>query len=137
MSMLGTYDHTKVNIQINGSALTDFNGDVGISKQGDNWETIEGQNGTVERARQVRSLYIVTLPFMQTSPQLNVLESYRIADEEANAGPYPFSIIDLNGSYVLRGLAWIASMGDVSRGRSTSTRTVTLHVKALETFEGA
>ena len=72
--MLGTYDHTMVNISVQGIALTHFNGDVVISKEGDDWDVTEGSNGCVQRSKMVRKLYTVTLPFMQTSPQLSKLE---------------------------------------------------------------
>ena len=54
MSMFKTYDHTKVNISFNGIALTDFNGDPTISKEGPEFEVVEGSNGAVERSRMVK-----------------------------------------------------------------------------------
>ena len=137
MSMFRTYDHTKVNISLNGVALTDFNGDVSISKEGPEFEVTEGSNGAVERSRMVRNMYTVTLPMMQTSLQINAVETLRVADEKTGAGPYPFSIIDLNGAYVLMGLAWVESMGDAVKGRQAQPRTITLKVKAEAAFEGA
>lgn len=132
-----TYDHTKVNIALNGVAITDFNGDPTITKQGNDFEVVEGSNGAVERARMVRKLYTVTLPMMQTSPQIDAIEALRIADERTGAGPYPFAITDLNGAYVLMGQAWINSMGDATKGRATTARTITLDVYADFAFEGA
>ena len=85
--MLGTYDHTMVNISVQGIALTHFNGDVVISKEGDDWDVTEGSNGCVQRSKMVRKLYTVTLPFMQTSPQLSKLEALRVADETTKVGP--------------------------------------------------
>lgn len=137
MSMFGNYDHTKVNIAINGLSLTDFNGDVTISKEGDDFEVVEGSNGCIERSRMCRRLYTVTLPFMQTSPQLTALEGLRQLDVNTGAGPYPFAITDLNGAYVLMGVAWVHSMGDATKGRAAAPRTVTLRVKAEAAFEGA
>jgi hypothetical protein len=137
MSMFRTYDHTKVNISLNGVALTDFNGDPTISKEGPDFETVEGSNGTVERSRMVRNLYTVTLPMMQTSPQINAIEAMRVADENAGAGPFPFAIVDLNGAYVLMGVAWVQSMGDAVKGRQTQPRSIVLNVKAEAAFEGA
>lgn len=137
MSMFGNYDHTKVNISLNGISLTDFNGDVSISKEGEDWEVVEGSNGCIERSRMVRKLYTVTLPFMQTSPQLSAIEALRIADAQTGAGPFPFSVTDLNGAYVLMGAAWVQSMGDATKGRAAAARTVTLKVKAEAAFEGA
>jgi len=137
MSMFKTYDHTKVNISFNGIALTDFNGDVTISKEGPEFEVVEGSNGAVERSRMVRNLYTVTLPMMQTSPQINAIETARIADEKGGAGPYPFAVTDLNGSYVLMGVAWVQTMGDAIKGRQGQPRNIVLQVKAEAAFEGA
>lgn len=137
MSMLNTYDHTKVNISLNGVALTDFNGDVTIERQGDDWAVVQGSNGAVERSKLVNKLYTVTLPMMQTSDQLNVLEGIRVADEQTNAGPFPFAITDMNGSYLFYGSAWIQSMGTVTKGREAQARTITLAAKAEVVFEGA
>lgn len=137
MSMFRTYDHTKVNISLNGVALTDFNGDPTVSKEGPEFEVVEGSNGAVERSRMVRNLYTVTLPMMQTSPQLNAIETMRQADERTGVGPYPFAITDLNGSYVLMGVAWVQSMGDAVKGRQAQPRNIVLQVKAEAAFEGA
>ena len=139
MSMFKTYDHTKVNISFNGIALTDFNGDPTISKEGPDFETVEGSNGAVERSRMVRNLYTVTLPMMQTSPQINAIETARVADEKTGVGPFPFpfAIVDLNGAYVLMGVAWIQSMGDAVKGRQAQPRNIVLQVKAEAAFEGA
>lgn len=132
-----TYDHTKVTAVFNGVALTDFNGDLTITKQGSDFEVVEGSNGAVERSRMVRKLYTVTLPMMQTSPQIDAIEAMRVADEKTGAGPYPFALTDLNGAYVLMGQAWVNSMGDATKGRATTARTITLDVYADIAFEGA
>lgn len=137
MSMFRTYDHTKVNITINGVALTDFNGDPTVTKEGPEFEVVEGSNGAVERSRMVRNLYTVNLPMMQTSPQLNAIETMRQADERTGVGPYPFAITDLNGAYVLMGVAWVQSMGDAVKGRQAQPRNIVLQVKAEAAFEGA
>ena len=137
MSMFKTYDHTKVNISLNGIALTDFNGDPTISKEGPEFEVVEGSNGAIERSRMVRNLYTVTLPMMQTSPQINAIEALRVADEKGSIGPYPFAITDLNGSYMLMGIAWVQSMGDAVKGRQAQPRNIVLQVKAEASFEGA
>ena len=137
MSMFRTYDHTKVNISLNGVALTDFNGDPTVTKEGPAFEVVEGSNGAVERSRMVRNLYTVTLPMMQTSQQINAIETMRQADERTGVGPFPFAITDLNGAYVLMGVAWIQSMGDAVKGRQAQPRNIVLQVKAEASFEGA
>lgn len=135
-NLVGTYDHTLVNISVEGVELSDFVGDVVITKEGDEWEVTEGSNGCVERSRMVRKLYKVTLPFMQTSPQLAKLETLRIADETTKAGPYVFAFVDLNGPFSILGQCWIHRMGDATRGRAATARTVTLRVKGEAVFEG-
>lgn len=137
MSMFRTYDHTKVNISLNGVALTDFDGDVTIEKEGPEFEVVEGSNGCVERSRMIRNLYTVTLPMMQTSLQLDAIEALRVADEKTGAGPFPFAVLDLNGAYVLMGQAWVESMGTATKGRQATARNVVLRVKAEAAFEGA
>ena len=137
MSMFNTYDHTKVNISLNGISITDFNGDPTIEKEGPEFEVVEGSNGAIERSRMVRRLYTVNLPMMQTSAQLNAIEALRVADEKTGAGPYPFAIVDLNGAYVLMGKAWVESMGTATKGRAAAARTVVLKVQAEAAFEGA
>lgn len=135
-NLVGTYDHTLVNMAVEGVELSDFLGDITITKEGDEWEVTEGSNGCIERSRMVRRLYTVTVPFMQTSPQLAKLEALRIADEETKAGPYLFSFVDLNGPFSILGQCWIHSMGTVTRGRAATARTVTLRVKGEAVFEG-
>ena len=108
-----------------------------MSKEGPEFEVVEGSNGSIERSRMVRNLYTVTLPFKQTSRQLNAIETMRQADERTGIGPYPFAITDLNGIYVLMGTAWIESMGDAVKGRQGQPRNVVLRVKAEASFEGA
>lgn len=137
MSMFRTYDHSKVNISLNGVALTDFDGDVTIEKEGPEFEVVEGSNGCVERSRMIRNLYTVTLPMMQTSLQLDAIEALRVADEKTGAGPFPFAVLDLNGAYVLMGQAWVESMGTATKGRQATARNVVLRVKAEAAFEGA
>lgn len=137
MSMFKTYDHTKVNISLNGVALTDFNGDPTISKEGPEFEVVEGSNGAIERSRMVRNLYTLTIPMMQTSPQINAIEALRVADEKGGVGPYPIAIVDLNGAYSLMGVAWIESMGDAVKGRQAQPRNIVLRIRSEAAFEGA
>lgn len=137
MSMFRTYDHTKVNISLNGISLTDFNGDVTIEKEGNDFETVEGSNGAIERSRMVRNLYRVTFPMMQTSLQINAIEALRVSDNRTAAGPFPFAVMDLNGAYVLMGQAWVETMGTATKGRQTVARNIVLSVKAEAAFEGA
>ena len=72
MSMFKTYDHTKVNISFNGIALTDFNGDPTVSKEGPDFETVEGSNGAVERSRMAEA--VQTLGDLATAQQIYYMQ---------------------------------------------------------------
>lgn len=136
MAIIGTYDAAKVNVQINAIALTDFNGDIDVAPAREKWETSSGVNGAVQRSRTHNKLYQVTLPMMQMSDQLNALAALSTADEATGAGPYVFSIVDLNGTQVFMGSAWIRSMGNITKGQVAGTRTVILDAVEEIKFEG-
>lgn len=118
-----SYDHTKVKIIFNGLSLTDLEGDVTVEDSGDAWEETEGLNGTVTRSRHVRKLAKITVPFNQMSPQLAMIEGFQILDEQTGAGPFPFAMVHLGGTFSIVGQAWVknnrgAGFGKVAKGRS-------------------
>lgn len=134
--MLGTYDHESFNISLNGIRITDLAENFTVSPDGDDWNETEGLYGSVERTKVRSKLRTVTLPMMQSSVQLNAIETLRIGDLNANAGPFPFWIKNLSGEYTLAGRAWIKNIGDLVVGRDGGSRTVTLRVYVDAGFEG-
>ncbi len=137
MAKTYTYNHKQVKISINGVALTDFNGDVLIEPTGDDWAEIQGQNNGVERSLLDNNVYTVTLPMMQTSPQVTALGELSMDDKREGKGPYPFVMSDLNGSDSIMGVCWIKNMKSRSKGIKTVARNVVLTVVSETEFEGA
>jgi hypothetical protein len=132
-----TYDHTKLKINLNGMAITDLAGAVTVEESGDVWEETEGLNGTVTRSRHVRNLVKITIPFNAMSSQLALIEAFQIADEQTGAGPFPFAMAHLGGSFAIAGQAWIKSNRNSGYDKVAGSRTVVLSVFKNASFAGA
>lgn len=133
---LQTYDHTEIKSQINGIVLTDILDTITIAEDGDAWDEISGLYGTVVRSKNNNRLARVTYNFVATSPQLAALEALQLADERAAAGPFSFSLINLNGTYSLVGQGWIKSNRGASYGKAAGGRTVVISVYKEKGFAG-
>ena len=132
-----TYDHTKVKLNLNGLALTDTNGSITVEESGDVWEETEGNNGTVTRSRHVRKLAKITIPFNAMSPQLAMIEAFQVADEQTGAGPFPFAMAHIGGTFAIAGQAWIKSNRNAGYDKVAGTRTVVISVFKNAGFAGA
>ena len=136
MAQTKTWSYKDLNVTFNGAAITDINGDLTITADGDFWEFVEGQNGYVERSLVDNHLATVTIPLHATSPQLNIFAIASIADRKANAGPYIFTAIDKERNYKLIGTATVMNIGKPSRSKSAQARTVTLKVVTEAEYDG-
>lgn len=137
MAIVRTWNSKNLKISLNAAALTDFNGDVTVESDGDIWELTEGQNGAVERSYQGSSTLTVTLPMMATSPQLDVIETLRQADESTGAGPYPFAMTDTDRNFKLLGQAYVNSMAYPTASKTAPARNVVLKVISEAEWRGA
>lgn len=131
-----TWNHKHLNINFNGAAITDLNGDATISADGEVWEFVEGQNGYVERSLLENHTATVTLPIHATSPQLDIFALADIADRKTNAGPFPFAIMDSDRNYKLLGTATVMSIAKPTRTKTAPARNVTLKVVVEAEYQG-
>lgn len=132
-----TWNYKHLNILFNGVAITDLNGDATITSDGENWEFVEGQNGFVERNLLEGSLATVTLPMSATSPQLDIFAAADVADRKSGAGPYIFSIVDIDRNYKLFGTATVMSIAKPTKTKTAPARNVTLKVVVEAEYPGA
>lgn len=132
-----TWNHKNLIINFNGAAITDLNGDASISADSELWEFVEGQNGYVERSLLENHLATVTLPIHATSKQLDIFALASVADRKTGAGPFLFSMTNLDGNYKLYGTATVMSIGKPVRAKTAQARTVTLKVVTEAEYEGA
>ncbi|MCF0224648.1 MAG: hypothetical protein HUK20_10290 [Fibrobacter sp.] len=135
--MSTTWNHKKVNMTLNGMAITDVIGDITVTDDAENWEFQEGMNGTVQRSLMNNGLASVTIPFKAKSDQLNVVAAMDIADRYSNAGPYVFTFVETDAQYKLFGQATIMSIAHPTLSKSGQVRNVTLKVEKTACFPGA
>ena len=123
-----TWNHKHLNVSFNGAAITDINGDLTITADGETWEFVEGQNGYVERNLLENHTATVTIPIHATSPQLDIFAMADIEDRTKSAGPYLFSVVDSDRNYSLYGNATVMSIAKPTRTKTAPARSVTLKV---------
>lgn len=132
-----TWNHKKLNIQLNGIEITDVNGDVSVEAGSDFWAFTEGQNGCVERSLLGNSMVKMTIPMMATSPQLDLIETLNQADQLTGDGPYVFSSVKTDSNYKLVGQATILSIEHPKRSKQAQARNVVLQIVAEAEWLGA
>ena len=136
-TVIRTWNHKHAYMTINGMAITDVNGDITVSADSELWEFIEGQNGSVERSLLDNHMASVSIPFMATTPQLDIIAAMDIADRTTNAGPYLFTYTDTDRNYKLFGQATIMSIAKPTRSKTAQSRTVNLKVVMEAEWPGA
>lgn len=128
-----TYDHTKVNIALNGLPLTDFIDNITVSENGEDFSVTEGLNDNVLYSRRSNNVVTVTLPMIANSPQFVAIKGFRLLQRNASSVPFPFAMIDLNNGDSIMGNARIMSLGEKTVGVEATGRSVVLSVvKSLE-----
>lgn len=120
-----TYDPKSLIISFAGQALTGFADGVfcNIVPSGDKFTAITGADGEVSRSKSVDYSYEVTITLQQTSESNDKLSTIMIADKLRNAGVFPLSVKDLEGtSFFFASSAWIQKDPDVSYGKEIENR---------------
>jgi hypothetical protein len=96
---------------------------VSVDRAGDSFEKDVGADGTVDRTNKNRDDFTVTLTLKQTSLTNDLLSATHNADKLSNAGKFPLTIKDLNGTTTLfAAQAWVAKDPTVEEGNTSSNR---------------
>ena len=122
---LKTYDPKDVSVIVGGFPMTGFaDGEfITVERSNNTFEKATGADGETTRVKQNDKSGEMTLTLMQTSQSNNILTTFAIADEEANAGIVPVLIKEGNSGTILESaFAWIRKPAAVSYGKDVSTR---------------
>lgn len=96
---------------------------VQITRSGDLFEKVRGADGGIDRVNKNANDYAVALTIKQTSPTNAELSAIGAADQISNAGVFPLTIKDLNGTTLFFApQAWIAKDPDDEFSDSLSSR---------------
>lgn len=134
-----TYDPKKIIVVFGPVIMTGFAEGtvVSIAQNGDNFEKVKGADGGVDRVNKNANDHAITVTLKQTSISNDALSVIAIADAAANAGIYPLTIKDLNGtSLFFAEQAWIAKSPDDEFGDAMSNREWRLDTGIAEKFTG-
>lgn len=96
---------------------------ITITQNGNSFEKTRGADGGVDRVNKNASDYSATLVLKRTSLTNDLFSAIAIADKAANAGKYPLTVKDLNGtSLFFAEQAWIAKEPDPEDGDTIANR---------------
>lgn len=137
MAALRTYDPKKILVTFAGVRITGFAEDVFVSAtpQADLFVSSVGTDGEVTRVAQNDPRHLVTITLAQSSPSNDYLSSKAAADAVTpnGGGVGTLQILDLIGTTILEGRAWVQRLPDVEFGRSVGTRAWALEMVASDT----
>lgn len=110
---------------------------LAIAGNGDKFEKSRGADGTVDRINKNSFDYSVTFTVKQTSLTNDALSAVLTADVLSNAGKFPLTIKDLNGTELFfAAQAWIAKDPDDSYSDSLETREWRIDTGIASKFTG-
>lgn len=119
-----TFDPKLVSITFGANIVTDFaDGDFVSITGEDNFELVQGADGSENRINKNRNGYDVTITLSQTSITNDLLTVQFFIDKNTNAGKLPLIIKDLNGTTLFFSpQAYIKRIPDMTDGDSLGTR---------------
>jgi hypothetical protein len=123
--LVKTYDAKLLSITFNGIIVNDFaDGDfVTIAGMADNFEFVQGADGSENRNNKNMLGADVTITVSQTSTTNDLFSLAHTADKLSNTGKGALLIKDLNGTSILSsGQAYIMGYADSNFGNALGTR---------------
>lgn len=128
-TFLATYDPKSVIIQINGEEVYGFaDGDmVTVDKNEEYFANMVGSKGEVTRAKNANDTGLITFRLQHTSPFIQTLMNYAIADEFLSIPPIINITIKDPSSYdnVVAAQCWLQDDGTKSWSNETGVREFT------------
>lgn len=128
-----TFDPKLNHINFNGVIMNQDLGEgayLSVTPVGDEFEESVGADGGIDRINKNNIGYTVEYTCKQTSTVNDQLSALAIADRIANTGKGPLTILDLNGTSLFAGTAWIKKKADYENADSVQMRTWTLFLVA-------
>jgi hypothetical protein len=120
-----TYDPKLVIATFGGIIFTGYaeGSFIQVAGNGDKFEKSRGADGTVDRINKNAFDYSITITLKQTSLTNDAMSAVLNADLISNAGKFPFTLKDLNGTTLLSAAqAWIRKDPDDEYSDSLGTR---------------
>ena len=110
---------------------------ISIERSGDLFEKSRGADGSIDRVNKNAFDFSVTLTLKQTSPSNDGLSAVVVADQLTNAGVFPLTVKDLNGTTLfVAPQAWIAADPTTELADTLSSREWRFDTGPAERFTG-
>lgn len=136
--ILKTFDPKQVVVTWGGIIFTDFaDGSFIEITQEDNFESVEGSDGSENRVNKNKNGADCTMTIQQQSVTNDALSTAFLIDKNTNAGTKPFTIKDLHGtSLYFSPMAYIKKLPDVTDSNSVENRQWMFRLTQLVAYTG-
>lgn len=137
-AILKTYDPKMVIITFGAEIIEDFaDGSVIELTMEDNFESVEGADGSENRINKNRNGADCNISIMQQSTTNDRLSTLYLVDKVANTGILPLTIKDLNGTTLAYSAqSYIKKLPDLTLSNSIENRTWNFRMPQIQLFEG-
>jgi hypothetical protein len=134
-----TLDPKLFHITVAGRALSGFADGtyIRVERRNPTYSLTVGADGEAARAKSNDKSGSVTVTLIQTSADNDFLSDLALADELTNAGVFPLTIIDDNGSTVVGAAqAWITQPAAIENAKEVQGREWVIESGSMDMFTG-
>lgn len=139
MALVKTYSPEKIDVIVNGFALSGFTTDsiVTIERSEDAFELYSGADGEIGRSKNPNRSGTITIMLASTSESNETLSALAIADELSGIGTFPILVKDNNGTTLAAsGEAWVQKIAPSELARTINDREWIIQCARLDVFVG-
>lgn len=139
MALVKTYSPEKIDVIVNGFALSGFATDsiVTIERSEDAFELYSGADGEIGRSKNPNRSGTITIMLASTSESNETLSALAIADELSGIGTFPILVKDNNGTTLAAsGEAWVQKIAPSELARTINDREWIIQCARLDMFVG-